>query len=419
MRKELRTNKNGDSYYSFVGADRKRMSREEIRTRFGHDIITEEKADECLKLLGAADELTRARIQKRLAWEKEFYNFTKLLEQYTTKQKKRAPNSWQNNVFYLKHYVLFYFLQFRRLNNIELWSDNYEKFTEWLETAKTVSEKRKIAVSSRNHAIKSLNTFMLNLYQEKLITNYRKCESFGEHLVNKRTVDDIVSRDEMEKVFKELLQLGYATEANYFRFLYFTGMRFNEGLAISVGDLFDGEIESEFFRKKMKAYNIKYYGYLVSDSQFGGLNSNGEVIRLPFKGKKNVEEKYNRTIPIIDKVLWNSLIDTVELKLNGHPKVTNRRNILLFEGLDDSTASVRLQTAFRKAKLKYRSWHCLRHSRATDLIGTTADVMLARIWLGHSSPRTIEKYNHIYQSFARDAKRKAYKGNSHNLKRAN
>ena len=112
MRYELRGNKNGTHYYSFVTSDRKRLSREQIRNRFGKDILTEEEAKECLKQLEAKFEMQKIRIQNRLTWEKEFYNFSSLLEGYLVIQKKNAPNSWQNNEFYLKHYVLYYFQSF-------------------------------------------------------------------------------------------------------------------------------------------------------------------------------------------------------------------------------------------------------------------------------------------------------------------
>ncbi len=116
MRYEKRTNKNGLSYYSFVTSERKRLSREEVRKRFGKDIVTEEEAKDCVKLLETKFELTKIRIQRRITWESEYYEFSKLLEGYVARQKKSAPNSWQNSQFYLKHYVLFYFLQVKKLN---------------------------------------------------------------------------------------------------------------------------------------------------------------------------------------------------------------------------------------------------------------------------------------------------------------
>lgn len=418
MRYERRKNSDGSTYYSFQyyeNGKRVRLTREEIRTRFGKDITTEDDAKHCLKLLDAQIESTKLKVQRRLAWEKEFYNFSKLLEQYEIAQKKVAPNSFQNNVFYLKHYVLYYFLSVKRLNNLESWADYFEDFKTFLETAKTINTGKTMAWNSKNHAIKALNTFFKHLEKQNLISKAVKCEPFGEHLMNTRSIDDVVKPDEMEKVYNVLKESGHDTEALFFRFLYFSGMRFNEALAVSLGDLFQGEIENEFLRKKLKAYELNYFGYVVADSQFGGMDGE-KVIRLPFKGRKKIEEKFNRVIPVIDKVLWNSLVEVGE---ELHSKLGNKspRNQLLFLGLDDTTASRRLEQAFLKAKLRYRSWHCLRHSRATLLIGETSDTMLARVWLGHNSPRTIEKYNHIYQAVTREAKAKETTGKKFGLKK--
>lgn len=265
------------------------------------------------------------------------------------------------------------------------WRDHHDGFRSWLETAKKVRGNGIIAVSSRNHAIKALNTFMEHLYKDKLIAAYVKCEAFEDHLLNKRTLDDVIFEDEMERVFKALVANGHESEALLFRFLYFSGMRFNESLAISLGDLYQGTIQSPFLQKKLNAYGIKYHGHIVSDGQFGRVAKSGEVIRLPFKGCKTISEKNNRVIPIVDKILWNELVTIAKAKFDVAADGKDRRDILLFPNIDDTTATNRLKAAFKTCKLKYRSWHCLRHSRATFLIGETSDASLTRVWLGHKS----------------------------------
>lgn len=418
MRKERRENKEG-VYYSFVTADRRRLSRKEIQNRFGKDITTEKEADECLKLLEAEFELKKFKIQQRLEWEKKYYNFANLLDEYVKAQKKSAPNSWKNNEFYCKHYVLYYFLQLKKLNNIELWYSSFEDFKDWLDKdARTLKSNRRMAYSSKNHAIRALNTFMQHLYRKGVVSTERKCPKFGEHLLNQRTIDDIVHPDEMERIVKRLKTNGYKTEALYYRFLYFSGMRFNEGLAISLGDLYQGEIESELMKKKLDAYKIKHFGYIVSDGQFDGRDRNNHVLRAPFKGQKVISEKSNRIIPIVDKALWNELVDVAEKLFESKPKSMNTRDCLLFNGIDDATATRRLQEAFGQEKLKWRPWHCLRHSRATLLIGETGDVMLARLWLGHTSSKVIERYNHIHQALVRAARSVSQTGKTFALKRA-
>lgn len=416
MRYERRSKNDGTGvYYSFVTSDRKRLSKEEIRNRFGKDITTEDEAKECLKLLEAKDESVKMRIQKRLAWEKEFYGFAKLLEQYEVDQKKSAPNSWQNNVFYLKHYVLHYFLQVKKLNNIESWSDHFDDFRAYLETAKTIKQNTVIAYQSKNHAIKSLNTFLFHLEKKKIIERAYKCETFEEHLMNTRTIDDVIFPEEMEIIYDILMKRGHKLEALLFRYFYDTGGRWQEGLGLSLANIFQGEIDNDLLSKKMKAYEITYYGYIVLESQLVNI-VDGKPVRAPFKGRKVIAEKYNRIQPITDKVLWNHLVEIAEAV---HKKYPNKLpgDCLIFEGVDDTTASRRLESAFIEARLRYRSWHCLRHSKCTWLIGLTGDSMLARIILGITSPKTLERYNHIYQAISRAAKSKQLTGKKFGLKK--
>lgn len=218
----------------------------------------------------------------------------------------------------------------------------------------------------------------------------------------------------METIYTTLRNLNYVTEAIFFRYLFFSGMRYSEGLAISLADLFQGELPAnQLIAKKIKIADMKYYGYIVSDSQV----ENG--VRYPFKGKKEINERFARTIPMVDKTLWNELVELAgqQYELWGMSKSSNKKDFYLFQGMDDTTASRRLQEAFESAKLKYRTWHCLRHSRATWLIGETGDEVLARAWLGHSSPRIFERYNHLHQSLVREAKARDTVGKEFKLKK--
>lgn len=419
MRFEKRTNLDGSTYYSFKFYDTKtkkpnRLSREEIRNRFGKDITTEEEAKECLKLLEAQFETEKIRIQRKLSWQQEFYNFTGLLDQYESYQKRRAPNSWQNNVFYMKHYVLPYFLTSMKLNNIELWPDYFEGFREFLKEAKQLRHNKPISYASKNHAIKALNTFLSLLYEKRLISKVSKCETYEEHLTNRRDLDDVIYPKEMESVYKSLIEKGHKKTAVFFRYLFFSGMRLSEGLAISIADVFQGELPSnQFMAKKVKLLGIKYHGYIISDSQ---VDEKG--IRHPFKGKKSIDERFSRIIPIVDKTLWNDLVDLSETAFERwNQSSESKKSCFLFDGLNDATITRQLQEAFESCRLKYRSWHCLRHSRATWLIGETGDEVLARAWLGHSSPRVFERYNHLYQSMVREARSKELVGKEFKLKK--
>lgn len=420
MRAELRINKDGSSYYSFLYYDkaqnkRVRISKERIRKRFGKDITTINDAKIAAKLLDAEYESLKIRLEKRAAWEQEFYNFNTLLERYTNNQKKRAPNSYENNIHYLRYYVLHFFLTVSRCNNIDFWPELYEKFKEWLECqALLIKQPTKlISYGAKNHCIKALNTFMRQLYKEKVIDRLMLCEKFPSYKLNERSIDDVIPVNEMAQVFDCLNGLGYDLEATFFRLLYFTGLRFNEALGLSLNDLHIGEVQHDALKRLLRRHEIMHYGYIVLASQpdhrtRGLRNQLGHIARKPLKGRKKISEKYSRVVVITDQLLWQQLVVLFNQQVDWFDSLkwgTDPKDYALFDGIDRTTATRRLSAAYKKAHLRFRSWHCLRHSCATNLIGATGDYSLARLWLGHSSPSAIERYVHIHQAIVRMSER--------------
>ncbi len=420
MKAELRTNSNGEKYYSFVYYDRvtkktKRISKTEIRRRFGRDITDHDKAVEACKLLAAEFDSLKKRIELRIAWESEFYSFSQLLEFYEAQQIKKAPNSFKNNVHYLKYYVLPFFLSIKKCNNITMWFNYYTEFKDWLEDeARLIMRpEQKISYASKNHAISALNTFMHGLFRRRTIDRYFACESFPEHSLNEKGIDDIIKNDEMEHIYARLKQDGHLCEAVFFRFLYFTGMRFNEALGVHPGNLYEGVIEDRILTKHLEQEKLSYFGYVVIDSQpshenRGLRDKSGVIHRKPLKGRARINDKSARTVIIMDKTLWNDLVSIHNGTLSKHEAGFFGKKIdqyPLFEGIERTTSTRRLQNAYERCGLRYRSWHCCRHTRATMLIGETANTFLARLWLGHSSERVLKRYVHIYESVIRAAKK--------------
>ena len=296
MRADLRTNKDGTKYYSFLYYDkvtnkRVRISREDIRKRFGNDITTIEDAHQAIKLLDAEYESLKLRLSKRASWEKEFYNFNTLLERYFIYQKKRAPNSYENNIHYLRNYVLHYFLTLSKCNNFSYWPELYENFKEWLEHQAFLLKQptKLISYGAKNHCIKALNTFMRQLQKEKIIDRLILCEKFPNYKLNERSIDDVISPGEMAIVYDSLNKTGHHLEAVFFRFLYFTGLRFNEALGISLHDIHTGKIQNENLKRLLNSHAISYFGYLVLSSQpdhrtRGLRDSSGKIFEKAPKG---------------------------------------------------------------------------------------------------------------------------------------
>lgn len=433
MRKELRINKNGTSYYSFLYYDkaknkRVRVSKEYIHKRFGKDIKDLEEAEFALKVLDAEYDGLRLRLKSRLDWENQFYNFKALLDNYSDKQKKRAPNSHENNVHYLRHYVLYFFLTLSRCNNIDFWPELYEKFREWLEQkAFLIKQPEKlISYGAKNHCIKALNTFMRQLHREKIIDRLILCEKFPSHMLNERSVDDVISPGEMATIWNALRDSHCHLEATFFRLLYYTGLRFNEALGLSLHDIHVGEVQHDALRRLLYRNAIEHFGYIVLSSQpahetRGLRNKLGKIARKPLKGRKKISEKYSRVVVITDQILWQELVALFNIQvesLDNQVWGIDPKDYALFDGLDRTTATRRLKSAYERKNIRYRTWHCCRHSCATNLIGSTGDYNLARLWLGHSSPAAIERYIHVHQAMVRTSEQ-GHNGTNTRIKKIN
>lgn len=135
-----------------------------------------------------------------------------------------------------------------------------------------------------------------------------------------------------------------------------------------------------------------------------------QVLRKPLKMKKAINERNTRIIPIVCEELWKILSKRAKIQYRNwksHALLSrNKSDYLLFEGIVQTTSMFRLKEAFEKSGLKYKSWHCCRHSRGTFLHGKTGDKELSMQWLGHASEKVHSKYIHTYEGLMREIKAK-------------
>jgi integrase len=426
----------GKVWYSFLIYDTKtkknvKLKKSDIRNRFGKDVTTEIEAENVMKLLRAEYDSVKERYKKRLEWKEKYFNFASLLDSYEKRQKKKAPYGYKNSVHYLKYYVLPYFLNIIENNNIHGWYLDYPKFRYWLEDEAKLLQKptQNISYASKNHAIKALNTFMRHLKEESIVTELHVCEAFHDSKLNERTIDDVITEDEYNSVYERLKLNGDNNEAEFFSMLYWTGMRFNEAIGISLADIYKGDISRDSFKNllwrnriyfgdevnDMENYLYRYFGFFTLSSQpdnNGSRNitrdSNGKIDRKPLKSKKVINERNTRVVPIINDDLWLNLSRRARKAHNDWSKrilITNdKASYLLFEGVNKTTTTNKLKRAFSEVGLRYRTWHCCRHSRGTFLYGKTGDKQLSKAWLGHSSDKVHDKYLHTYEALLREIK---------------
>jgi site-specific recombinase XerD len=417
MRVECRKLANGEQYFSFVYAQdgkRVRLKKE------SHPLFkTRAEAEQWAKAKEAEFECHKARIIRRLQWKTQFYEFTKISENYIEDCKKTQPNSWRNTEFYLHHYILPYFLEIKKSNNPNNWSLHFEDFKNWLENEAVgiKRSKRLISYATKNHCIKTLNTLLTFLMRQNLVekSNVYKMTAFPGSKINRRDASSLIPEEEFRMVH-QLLKDRNPVAATFFETAYWTGMRFSEIFGLSIDDLFPGDLDDSVLSNALIHHQIPYFGYIVLESQpakkIRDRMPDGSIQRKPLKGKPKIGEKHNRIIPIVSKELFNNLVRFYKIQKEKFDKRnfgSNPKDYVLFEELTQSDAVVSLRETYGLTKFQAKSYHCCRHTRCTELVGKTRDFVLAQMWLGHARQETTLHYTHIYQQSVRIARKKIQK----------
>jgi integrase len=417
MRVEARKLSSGEQYFSFVywdGEKRVRLKKDECP-----HFDSREKAETWAKAKEAEVNSAKSRVIRRLQWKTQFYEFSKISDTYIEYCKKTQPNSWKNTAFYLEQYVLPFFLEVKKSNNPNNWSLHFEDFKAWLEDDAFTIKKNRVLISysTKNHCIKTLNTFLDFLKRQNMVdpVSVYKVTGFSANKVGSRDASSLISEEEFKSVHGHLKELNPLV-ATFFETAFWTGMRFNEIYGLSMDDIIAGELDDNVLKPALDHHGIKYYGYIVLESQpatkIRARLKNGTIIRKPLKGKPKIATKYNRLVPIISKELFNNLVKLYKIqeeKFKNKVYGTDPKNYVLFEQITHSETVVDLRAAYAKTNYTQKSYHCCRHTRCTELVGKTRDFVLARYWLGHARQETTLRYTHIYQQSANTARKKAQK----------
>lgn len=411
---DKRTLKCGKIIYGFTYVDsdgkRRRLSNKK------HPEFTDKKmAIEWAKTQAAVVETKKHRIKQRQEWKTKYYDLNDLITQFETFQKQDAPNTYKNNVSYLENYVFYYFVELKSLNNVNLWPNEYESFRVWLldGVEKLTRSKGALSYSSINNIIHSLNKFVEFLHRcnkadRHLLT---KCTPYSDSLRGEKTLNDIVSPEEFEKVLNKLQEIDEDV-AELYVFLYRTGLRFNEGVGLPMSFLFQGtSIPTESLCNELSAHHLQYQGYIVLQSQPRDKHrrrvTNSAIERKPLKGRRSIHSRNDRIIPIFEKETWNILVGRYLVQREKLAKNTfgpDPLNYLLFDGITNARASKVLKQAHKEVNLPYKTFHCLRHSFCTSLVGKTRSFFLAQTILGHKSVAVFERYLHLNEAMAVRAK---------------
>ena len=408
-----RKKKDGSVYFSFNYFD---DAGKRIRLKTSeHPYFTRlEDAEQWARSQEAFRQSQKDMIARKLAWKDTFFDFPRLLKEYTEWQKVKAPNAWKNNVLHLTLYIFPWFLDKKKASNIHQWPALYRDFNAYLRNeAVKANGKGRIALSFGANIITSLNTFTTWMQQGiDPSINAVKCPSFPEHQLRQKSFDNVI-QDVEYKVILHKLEAINQDSADMFALLYATGMRINEACSLPITALFKGRFEGSF-DKELQQVGIPYVGYLVVESQScerGVLRDpqTHKLIRKPLKGRKKIDHKHNRIIPIRTAAIWNMLAkrykkqkELMETRVYGF----DANNYLLFEGYNNKKLTADMTKVYENSAFSTKTAHDLRHSFATLFTGETRSFYLAKLILGHNS-KAFERYLHIFESLSLEAKKNA------------
>lgn len=394
--------------YSFVYFDSAQKKNVRLPQKQTPQIRTDKEADEFVKRWEAENDAKRARILKRLEWEKKYHDFHELLEIFGEAKRLEGHISWKDQVNAVKYHVFPYFLSIRQENNIHLWPEYFEEFRMFLKNGEPHEGApiRLMAYASMNNIINALNSFLKILTQRKLTNVTTKCRHFPGHLCNQRDETSVISPENQKLIYSRLRERR-AESADLFRICLNTGLRINEALGLSLADVFSEAADTNVVAEKLKSLGCKCFGFIIIDSQpvhRGKDKFQHHIERKPLKGKKKISADQCRIIPITDLATYNTLVtlwnyqrERYSERLHGE----NLKDYLLFPRMTYNAYASDLR-AVQSGEKKIHSAHDTRHTYATHLAEKSyGDYVLCKMVLGHSDLEMTMRYVHIASKMKR------------------
>lgn len=385
-----------------------------VRLRVGEiplNLNSDDEADTFCRQKESEIEACKIRILRRLKWKSRCHNFEDLMEVFKNERLKESPNNWKNDIYYMEHYVLNFFINQNTFPNMNDWYIHFEDFKSWLETVKTVKGNSTLAYSTKNQCIKALNAFLKIMNRKNKIDRVTKCTQFARHLENSKNAEEVISETDTLKIYQELQQIN-GCAAELFFVLVHTGLRINEGVGLCLDNLVQGHVENKAFHEQLIRHGVDYVGYISLESQpvqsTNLRDKNNLVPRKALKGRRKIDPKNNRIIPLINKEVFNTLVKRYFTQRDLYLKKQfgdDPKDYLLFDGLNKQRFGVLLKRACENLKIRHYTPHSCRHTFATQFTGLTfGNVFLCQMVLGHRDLNTSRKYIHIWEQIQKESK---------------
>lgn len=266
------------------------------------------------------------------------------------------------------------FNQIEQLKDIKLKDFSIQHYNQW----KSGLNKKNITTAYKNTIYKFLRSLLT------YATKYHEFE-FNKLLM---MIDGFSNPDEIKKEMKFwdyeefskfIIVEEDITYKSFFEMLYYCGLRLGEAKALNWNDI-NFEDKTVNINKSLSS-KIKGERYVISTTK-----TKGSV----------------RTLPIPDN-LCNDLKTLLELSKSFYGF---NKNYFVFGGafpLADTTIQVRKDKNCELAKVKRIRIHDFRHSTASLLINSGANIVLVAKYLGHARiDMTLNTYSHLYKNQMQD-----------------
>jgi len=344
--------------------------------------------------------------ERRFERAKISRDLNEILAHLRENRKEEAPNISKSDDYFLNYYILPFFVDRHRRMDPTIWPKLFEDFRQHLRVVSPVRRLKTdtLSYSTKNNIIKVLNALMITLYRLRRTDTIYRCRQFSSRYMPLKDETSVIPKP-FQHVIQSHLQTKDPTAADLFLVSLHTGMRTNELLGLSLGDLFT---EAPFASARtihalLRPHNLTPYGFVCIDSQpaLSSIRSrSGVVPRKPLKNKKAIGPSAARIIPIFDRNAFNTLVRRWNQQRDlyqSHKYGLNAKDYLLFEGITRNKYASLLRSSQKDLKhSRAFTPHDTRHTYSTWLAEKTGgNFAICRLVLGHSKMDVTLRYVHM------------------------
>jgi integrase len=310
--------------------------------------------------------------------------------EYSIHKHEEQPRSASQDLSMLTNYGIPFFVTVLKELDPNKWGEFNEELLHWLRRDARTIKGEKLAVSSCNKVINSLNQFLKWMRRKKIIdyNSFRQLEGVDQRLQNRRGSKDLITPEVFERVY-----LFLSKRNQLYADLWFTqrhmGFRINEVLGLAFNWLSDEC--PVFIKSEFESHQITVYGSIYLESQPAKpyiKRVKGVIKRAPLKWRREISVDNARTVPILNAALWNMLVNRYQYQCGlweGQVHGPIKESYLLFDGAQRHKYHEAVREACQSMQLESCGTHALRHTLSTEWTALKISDKVAEIVLGHKA----------------------------------